>query len=100
MVRADGPNSAIRLAIAVYELTGQATLTLLWIAISVVGISGLALTLTGLALIGYAAISHLGRQKVPWHWNSGVVPIAVRLFVGGLVIQALSFASRIAMGPG
>ena len=72
----------------------------MWFVASVLGVLGLGATLVGLALLAYAAISHLGRadSKVPWRWTAGAVPLAIRLFAGGLILQAVSFAARIALG--
>ena len=72
----------------------------LWFAASAIGVLGFGATLAGLALIAYAAISHLGRpdKKVSWRWGAGIVRIAIHLFVGGIALQAVSFASRLALG--
>ena len=72
----------------------------MWYVASLLGVLGLGATLVGLALLAYAAISHLGRpdKQVPWHWTAGVVPLAICLFAGGLLLQVVSFVARIALG--
>ncbi len=51
-------------------------------------------------LLAYAAFSHLRgpEKKVPWYWKRGIAWVAVRLFAGGLLLQVIAFACRIALG--
>ena len=72
----------------------------LWFLVSLLGIAGLGLALLGLVLLAYAAFSHLrpSEKKVAWRWNSGIAWFAVRLFAGGLLLQVIAFACRIALG--
>ncbi len=65
-----------------------------------IGWFGLACTWVALALMAYAAASHLGRpdKKVHWSWRRGVIPFGIRLFGAALVIQLLAFIGRIALG--
>jgi hypothetical protein len=71
----------------------------LWFLASAIGVIGLTATLAAIALLGYAAISHLRRpdKKVPWSWRAGIVPIALRSLLGGMLLQVLAFASRLSM---
>jgi hypothetical protein len=61
---------------------------------------GLGATLIGLALLAYAAISHVAGfgGKVRWQWRTGVVWFSLRLFFGGLILQIVSFAGRLMIG--
>jgi hypothetical protein len=72
---------------------------ILWSVASGLGLLGLAVTFIGLALLAYAAISHVMRsvKKVRWQWHTGVVWISLRLFFGGLILQIVSFLGRLAL---
>jgi hypothetical protein len=72
---------------------------MLWFLASAIGVIGLTATLAAVILLGYAAISHVGSpdKQVPWHWQAGIVPIALRGLLGGIFLQALAFASRLSM---
>jgi len=61
---------------------------------------GLAVTLIGLALLAYAAISHVAGsgKNVRWQWRTGVVWLSLRLFFGGLIFQLVSFVGRLVLG--
>jgi hypothetical protein len=73
---------------------------LLWRIVSAFGAIGLGVTLVALVLLAYASISHLRRpeKKIPWHWGTGIVWLSIRLFLCGIVLQAISFTGRIALG--
>jgi hypothetical protein len=76
------------------------TSPILWALASLTGLIGFGATLIGIAIFAYATISHftsLG-TKAGWQWNRGIVWLSINLFLGGLILQVLSFVSRLALG--
>ena len=73
---------------------------ILWSVISSAGLLGFGLSFVGLVILAYAAISHVSGtgRKVRWQWHTGIVLLSLRLFVGGLILQLVSFVGRLALG--
>jgi len=73
---------------------------ILWSIFSWAGLLGFGVGLVGIVILAYAAISHVSGsgRKVRWQWHTGMVWFSFRLFIGGVILQLVSFVGRLAVG--